>query len=794
VITDPRFPIEPWQVRETTVAELDLIAQSESVFALSNGHIGVRGNFDEGDPHGLPGTYLNSFYESQPLPYAEAGYGYPESGQTIVNVTNGKLIRLLVDDEPLDVRYGELLHHERILDFRAGTLTRSLEWRSPGHRQVKVRSTRLVSLSQRAIVAIRYEVEAIDRPIRIVVQSELAANEELPAPALDPRVSARLTNVLLATGHRGTGTRAQLTHQTRSSGLRLAAAMDHELVTEWHYGPRLEIDPDLARLTVGTFLKPGESAVLTKFVAYGWSGTRSAQALQDQVDAALLAGMATGFDGLLAEQRTTLDEFWAGADVEVGGAPAIQQAVRFSLFHAYQAAARAEQRAIPAKGLTGPGYDGHAFWDSEAFVLPLLTATAPDAAADALRWRHSTIELARDRARTLGQSGAAFPWRTIRGEECSAYWPAGSAAVHVNADIAGAAARYVRWTQDAAFERDYALPILVETARLWSGLGYHGIDGHFHIDGVTGPDEYSALGNDNVYTNLTAAQNLQFAAAAAERWPAEAAALQVSEDELAGWVTAAETIAVPFDELRNVHQQDRGFTDRQVWNFGDHQYPLLLNATYFDLYRKQVVKQADLILALHWCGDAFTATQKANAFAYYEPLTVRDSSLSAASQAVIAAEVGQLQLAADYLAESGLMDLEDIEHNTKDGLHIASLAGTWIALVAGFGGLRDTGDELRFRPQMLPGCDRLAFRVRWRGVRVVVEMAEEHVRYRCTADGSDSSKVTIYHGDEAIDLVPDRVVTRDLFRIEPSTPRPTQPPGRAPIGLVGLTKQRLQSS
>ena len=197
MITGDTFPVEPWQVRETTL-DLDILAQSESVFALSNGHIGLRGNLDEGEPHGLPGTYLNSFFELRPLPYAEAGYGYPEEGQTIVDVTNGKILRLLVDDEPFDVRYGELQHHERVLDFRAGTLTRSVRWRSPAGRQVAITSTRLVSLAQRGVAAIEYVVEAVDEFTRMTVQSELVANEDQPETSNDPRVSAILTKPLEA--------------------------------------------------------------------------------------------------------------------------------------------------------------------------------------------------------------------------------------------------------------------------------------------------------------------------------------------------------------------------------------------------------------------------------------------------------------------------------------------------------------------------------------------------------------------------------------------------------------------
>src|SRR5215471_3404025 len=350
---------------------------------------------------------------------------------------------------------------------------------------------------------------------------------------------------------------------------------------------------------------------------------------------------------------------------------------------------RPEYGPIAAKGLTGSGYDGHTFWDTETYVLPVLMYTQPSAAADALRWRHLVLDEAKNHAADLGLAGAAFPWRTIRGQETSGYWPAGTAAFHINADIADAVIRYLDATEDAEFEREVGLELLVETARLWRSLGQHDAIGHFRIDGVTGPDEYSAVKDNNIYTNLMAQRNLACAADLAVKLPDAAEKLGVTTEETASWRDAAAAMYIPFDERLNVHPQHEGFTDYARWDFKntpeDH-YPLLLHYPYFQLYRKQVVKQADLVLAMHLRPDAFTAEQKARNFAYYESLTVRDSSLSACTQAVIAAEVGQLDLARDYLAEAALIDLRDVQHSTSDGLHMASLAGAWMALVAGLGG------------------------------------------------------------------------------------------------------------
>ena len=789
MIKQSRFPVEPWAVRELGL-DLASLPQTESVFALSNGHIGLRGNLDEGDPNGLPGTYLNSFFELRPLPYAEAGYGYPESGQTIVNVTNGKLIRLLVDDEPFDLRYGDLVHHERIFDLRAGVLRRVVEWATPAGKRIRLRTTRLVSFTQRAIAAIDWELEAVD-DTRVVVQSELVTNEELPRQSKDPRVAAALKEPLRSVAHYDTDLRAILLHKTTASELTMAAAMDHEITGPDHSTQRIQASEDFARMTYGTFLRKGEKLRITKYLAYGWSSQRSVPALYDQVDAALVAVRHTGWQGLVDEQRAYLDEYWDGADVHVDGDPALQQAVRFGMYHVLQAGARAERRAIPAKGLTGPGYDGHSFWDTEMFVLPVLTATNPGAAADALAWRYSILPDARERAATLHHNGAAFPWRTIRGQECSAYWPAGTAAFHIDADIAAAVIRQYEWTQDESFAREYGLPIIVETARLLDSIGFVDDDGGFHIHGVTGPDEYTAIVDDNVYTNLMAAHNFKHAAAWVRKWPEAAALLDVTDDEIARWEHAAKNRVMPWDERLQVHQQDLGSTRKQVWDFERTEelghYPLLLHATYFDIYRKQVVKQADLVLAMHWAGDQFSFEEKCRAFEYYDRLTVRDSSLSACTQAVLAAEVGHLELAHAYALEAALMDLRDLERNTGDGVHVASLAGAWIALVAGFGGLRDYGGALSFRPQLPDRIAQIAFTVRWRGARLRVTVDREQTVYLLEDALSDGSRsVDITHQGMAVTLETGTAQSLPITPIAPLTAPPTQPAGRRPMPVEDI--------
>jgi alpha,alpha-trehalose phosphorylase len=777
VIDHPSFPVEPWAVRETEL-HLDVLAQTESIFALANGHLGLRGNLDEGEPRGLSGTYLNGLYESYPLEFGERGYGFPEDGQAVVNVSDGKLIRLLVEDEPFDIRHGQLDAHERVLDLRTGLLSREAHWRSLAGHPVRVRSRRLVSFVHRSVAAIDYEVQALEGPLRVAIQSNLHANQADRPEEADPRAGTALGEVLasqLAVDH---GLRVCLVHTTRRTGIVLAAGMEHVVEAPGEVATLTHSEPDLGRVTLSVQLQPGEPLRLTKLLAYHWSSRQSPEWLRDQVDASLESALAQGFDGLAERQRAYLDDYWERADLELDGDPEVQQALRFARFHLLQASARAEGRSIPAKGLTGPGYDGHAFWDTEAFVLPALVHAHPDGAQEALRWRHSTLPLARQRAAELGMRGAAFPWRTIHGEECSGYWPAGTAAFHVNADVAWAVERYVASTGDEDFLDEAGVELLAETARLWMHLAHRTDGGTVHVHGVTGPDEYSAIVDDNLYTNLMAARNLAGAAAAAERHPEAAARLEIGPEEIAAWHEAAASIHVPFDERLGIHAQDARFLTHERWDFDAtpaDRYPLLLHYPYFELYRKQVVKQADLVLALYLCGDRFSAEEKRRAFDHYEQLTVRDSSLSACVQAILAAEVGHLELAYDYLAEAAFMDIRDLEHNAQDGIHMASLGGAVLATIAGLGGLREHGDRLAFSPRLPEPIARLAFTVPWRATRVRVEVGLQEASYAIVV----GDPLEIEHWGETLGLAADETVSRPIPpapQIEP----PRQPPGREP--------------
>ncbi|WP_291041810.1 glycosyl hydrolase family 65 protein [Herbiconiux sp.] len=789
-----RVILEPWAVVADDITADDL-PRVESLFAVSNGHVGWRATLDEGEPCATPGVYLNGFFEEHRMPYAEDGYGYPGSGQTVVEPINGTLLRITVGDDALDVRTGTVHEHRMRLDLRSGVATRTLDWTSPGGSRIRLTSTRLVSFARRSVGAIDLTLESADAhggPVPVVVRSELLADDDQPDGQDEPAIAAALVDPLEPIEHDVVDGLLRLAARTRRSRLTTASACAHLIGGAAGAAGALALasSPRRAYATVAATLTGGRPLRLTKIVAAEFSGERGSEALLEDVSSAALSALSAGWDDLVAEQRAALDEHWHDASLDVEGAPDLQTAARFALFHLLQASVRAEGR-IPAKGLTGRGYDGHAFWDTETFALPALSHLRPQAAAAALRWRHATLPAARDRAAHLGFAGAMFPWRTIDGRESSGYWPASSAAVHLGADIATAVTRYVAATGDTAFLEQTGLELLVETARFWVSFGHHARDGRFHLDGVTGPDEYSAIADDNVHTNLLAQRNLEQAAAQATALPDAAGRLGVTVDEIGEWRRAADRMSVPFDEELGVHPQSLGFTRHAPWDFestSPEDYPMHSHFPYLDLYRKAVVKQADLVLALYLRHDAFTVEQKRRDFDHYEPLTVRDSSLSATSQAIVAAEVGYGTLALDYVRETALQDLADLHGNTSEGLHIAALGGLWLALVAGFGGLRQSPDELLFAPRLPPGISRLGFGMRIAGGLLRVSITPLEATYGLTG----GEALTFRHHGSRVVLQPGATETHPIAPSAERSPAPSAPAHRSPREVLERSPVQIE--
>ncbi len=732
------YLVDPWIVAETSF-DPSLAPRGESVFALANGHLGLRGGFEEGAGNHADGTFLAGFFEEDPIIYGEVGHGYAKNRQVMMNVAGGTGIRLFVGDEPFDMRRGEVLAYRRSLDLREGVLSRVVRWRSPRGAVVELSTRRLVALGRAAVAAIDYFAKRVAGEGDLRVESSLDGAARNQAGGSDPRIGVSLREGGLdVVRTEGEGLRGALLQRTRRSRLSVACAMDHALAPgceEASATSRVEAKPD--RVTV--HLRAGRSLRFTKHLAYVTSRDHPAERLVERAGELLDVGQFA-FDDLVAEQRAHLATFWRDCDVEIHGDEAMQQGIRFALFHLLQAASPDPRTSVGAKGLTGEGYDGHYFWDTEIYVDPVFTYTQPARAEVLLRYRLGTLDRSRERAAELSQRGALVAWRTIDGRECSAYYPASTAQYHINADVAYALRRHVVATGDRSLLRD-AAPLILETARLWADLGHFGEDGAFRIDEVTGPDEYSALVNNNLYTNLMAQEHLRWAVQvvdelrdeAPEAWERLARSIELTTGEVDCWRRAAAAMLLPYDRARGIHAQDEGFLSRKVWDFTDpvkHRPPLLLHHHPLVLYRHQVLKQPDVVLAQVLLGHRFTLADKRRNFAYYDPITTGDSSLSACAQSIAAAELGELELAQAYLARTARMDLEDVLQKSAAGLHAAALGGTWLAIVQGFAGMRDAGGELSFAPRLPAHWSQLRFRLQFRGRRLEVTVTQTSASYR----------------------------------------------------------------
>jgi len=768
------YPVDEWKIVETRYHPR-FRAQTESIFALSNGYLGMRGDFEEGAPVEDGGCYLNGFYESWPIVYGETAYGFARTGQTIVNVPDGKIIRLYVEDEPLELGTANLLEFRRVLDLQAGVLEREILWETPAGRRIRIRSRRMVSFAHRHLAVMEYEVTCLNAAAQLTVASEIANRiSEDRSRGDDPRRSAHFDGRVLELLYRdGSGLRALLAHRTKRSGLALACGMDHRVETGCRWRSRIEDSPHAERVVFYVGAEPGMPFHLTKLVAYHFHASDGVEELCARTRRTLDHGLEIGRERLFGQQRERLDAFWSRADVRIEGDPACQQVIRFNLFEVFQAAARVAGAGVAAKGQTGRGYEGHYFWDTEIYVMPFLIYVLPQVAKSLLRFRYQMLEAARARARELGNRGAMFPWRTINGEEASAYYAAGTAQYHINADIAYALRKYVSATGDLAFLRREGVEILVETARMWADLGCYpeAQGGRFCINGVTGPDEYTAIVNNNRFTNMMARDNLRTALRVVEalrkqspedfRQLLERTGLELSE--LDEWRQAVESMCLPVHGKTGIHPQDDSFFEKETWDFAatpQEHYPLLLHYHPLVLYRHQVLKQADVVLAMFLQSGDFSREEKKRNFDYYDPITTRDSSLSSCVQSIVAAEIGYAEKAFDYFLDAALMDLADVAGNVNDGIHIASAGGVWMALVYGFGGMRDDFGILSFQPNLPREWERLCFALTVGDCVLDVSIAHDAVSYALR----EGEQLAIRHGEREVKLVRGRPVTIEVAR------------------------------
>jgi len=751
---------EPWRIRETAFDPASAFLH-ETLFTLGNGWIGLRGTPDEGTAGAagrtLEGTYLNGFYDTEPIRYPENAYGLARVNEFMLNVPNAKRVAAVVDGERFALDSGRVVAYERTLDLKTGLVVRTVEWETRGGKRLRIASRRLVAFERKHVAALEYAVTPLNFAGTVRIVADIDADVTNLQAGDDPRVGSALTGAALIETGREIGARdVLLLQRTRHSGFTLATAT--ECVVSG--APAVRVEPAGLGHAFEADLAEGATFTLHKYIAYASSRDMAPDACGPHARAELAAACAAGFDALAREQAAYLSGFWNEADVSIAGDDALQQGVRFNQFHLLQSVGRDGRTNIAAKGVTGEGYEGHYFWDTEIYVFPFFLFSRPEIARALLQYRYNGLPKARERARQMAHTkGALYPWRTIAGEECSAYFPAGTAQYHINADVAYSIRLYLLATDDFDFMAAQGAEIVLETARIWTGIGSYDRQGRFCINTVTGPDEYTAIVNNNTYTNAMARMHMTFAADVAERLRAErpadfariAAAIGLDDAEIGAWRAASAAMLLPYDEALGIHAQDDSFLAKQPWDFANtpsENYPLLLHYHPLVIYRHQVCKQADVVLALLLLSNEFSLEDKRRDFDFYERVTTHDSSLSSCIFSIVANEIGDRRKAYDYFMETARLDLDNTHANTQYGVHTAAMAGTWLGVAYGFAGMRLDGAGLRFAPTLPDQWTGYRFKVQVRGALLDVAVDAAGTDYRLLR----GERMSFAHGGTPIEL------------------------------------------
>ena len=778
------YPVEPMRLVEREFNP-DYAPQTETLFATANGYLGIRGTPEEGNPVHQSGTLLNGFYETWPIVYAEEAYGFAKVGQTILNVTDGTLIRLYQDEDPIDSTTAEVEHYERALDMQQGTLDRSIVYRLPSGDRFRLRTRRFVSIDHRHLAAIRYEVTALDNDTTVTIASELKTHHgEDAGEALDPRRGRGFDEGVLETLDRHIDdARVVMALGTANSKLTMACGMDHAWDDERITGVDTVANHDEARtlfradLTAGQPARPHEVARLPprRRARRGADVPHERHARRSDVDdvrrrardaslprEGVLGAVGRGDRGRAAAPTGDALQplqrhagHGAARGARAAGEGSHRPGLRGSLLLGHRGVRRPVPRAHPR-----PGWPAACCCSATACSTPRGSARPRSARRG--RCSRGEPSAGRRRRRT-----------TRRARRSTTSTPTSRTPSTCTSRRQATRSSCTATAWRSSWRRRASGPI--------SGYFSSRHDGRFVINGVTGPDEYSTVVDNNLYTNLMAANNLRLAADTVEEVRDDSVSeyrqlcerTGVTDDELDDWRRAADHIYIAYDEVEGVHLQDDAFLERKVWDFENtpsDQYPLLLHFHPLVIYRHQVIKQADVVLATVLLPEKFTEDERRRIFEYYDPLTTGDSSLSESMQSIAAANIGAYRAAEEYMVDAASVDIADTAGNVRDGIHIASAGGTWMAFVYGFAGLKYEGDRIRFTPHLPSRVRGMRFRLQHRGSVVEIEMHRSHTNYALVS----GPEITIGHHDEDVVLRADEPVVIDELLGRGLTDRRTQ--------------------
>lgn len=737
---------------------------SETLFHNANGYIGVRGSLEEGvpsDSDSMRGTYINGFYDIIPMKQAEMLCNFVDKKETMLNVADTMTINCVVDGEMFDLTQGKIVKHTRTLDMSRGVTLRDIIWEAPSGKQIEINVTRMTSFELLSLFSIEYSVKALNFSGEIKFISTHKPDVTNYCNPKDPRLAQESLKNLTVVDFRKEGESSIAVSETSVSKLRMCSLVNNE-ITLLGKGTVLSEEMDLLGkqgVYTGTvYINQGETATLLKLSLF--SDSIRCRDLSGKVLEDLDEVKKRGIGYYYQAQRDYLANFWTNCEMEIDGDEDMNSAVAFNMYELLQSSAKDEYASIAAKGMSGEGYEGHYFWDTETFIMPFFTLTNPSLSKMLLKYRYTTLDKARENARLLGHTkGALFPWRTITGTECSGYFVSGSAAYHINADIAYAFVGYYLATGDLDFMKEAGAEILIETARLWMNLGHYNADGKFVLNVVTGPDEYTCMVNNNYYTNAAAKHNLIWAVKIYELLRKSGlsdsldAKLKVTKEELDSFSEAADAMLLLYDEKLGINPQDDSFLSKPVWDVEatpKENFPLLLHYHPLHLYRYQVCKQADTVLAYFMFENEQSEEVMKRSYRYYEKITTHDSSLSTCVFSIVASRLGMPEKAYAYFGDSAKLDLMNTHNNSMHGIHTANMGGCYMAIVNGFACLRVSEEGISLSPT-LPGTwtgYRFKFRYRGRLIKVMVDQKEVHVEL---LEGDDFS-LKIYGKDVLISL------------------------------------------
>jgi kojibiose phosphorylase len=789
---------DPWLVEESGF-DPERANYHETLFTVGNGRLGTRGSLEEGHLGQLSGTFLNGVYD---------GFGVPVID--LVNAPDWVDTAVYVDGVRLDVDTCTVVDHHRELDLRRGLLTRTTVFEDPQGRRTRLATLRCASMVDRRICVLRVEVTPENHTGEITVETGIDGDrrnlESLPLypegtvfPAqvrwekwarakhmVESARSADADSVYLQMRTIGTGVELGYAATTSFSASPIGrfVRQRNEQITErtvhrGRQGETLRMDKIVAICTSRDVDRPATGTLL------------------DRCREALAEHRVGGIDTIVAASGAAWERLWEDCDCEVIGNPRYTQALRFSIYHLLIAANPDDPTVnIGAKSLSGEGYRGHVFWDTEIFMLPFFIYTRPDTARALLRYRHHTLDGARSNSREYGTAGARYPWESADTgvEECPLFTQDGAnrfwtreEEVHVSADVAYGITRYVEATGDTAFLHDVGAEILFETSRFWVSRVERAGDGRgYELRQVMGPDEFHSHVDNNAFTNRLAAWHLSQAVAVhddlRERHPdvldALRAKIGLSPDERDRWHEVASGLVGPRIDGDGVIEQFTGYFEREdvpVAEWDDNGMPRYPRGYHhFNCETTKLLKQPDVVMLMHLLPDEFSIETKRANFAYYEARTLHKSSLSPAIHAIIGMEVGDSTRAVQYFERSALVDLTDNQGNTAEGMHIASAAGTWQILVNGFGGLRILGGRVTLNPWLPDDWQGIRFRLRWRGRPIRVSIDQERVELEL--GGPDGGTEEVVVGGEPVLLTSGTVVRVDRRPSRPAAPVPAPAP------------------